>query len=214
MKPESICFAVLFLCCVLAGSHGGMALAGDRVRHGPTAAERAAFAHFVGAEFAGARTVGAGLEMRGEVGKRGARVAGGLIELPAVRRSAMLCKAARLELEGGAAWRVTQRYDVAWLNPAGCAARGGKVRLGAGVPDGDAVKLLGQYGQLLARARLLVAGDSRCAQERSSRFFLVGIDEASGMARLSFASDRPVRLSVYAKPNGIDYDVWKIDCRR
>lgn len=214
MKPEPIRFAVLFLCCVLAGSHGRTALAGENGRHGPTAAERTAFAHFVKTEFAGARTVGAGLEMRGEGGKRGARVAVGVIELPAVRRSAMLCKAARLELEGGAAWRVTQRYDVAWLNPAGCAARGGKVRLGAGVPDGDAAKLLAQHGQLLARARLLVAGDSRCAQERSSRFFLAGIDDAGGMARLSYTSDRPVRLSVYGKPNGIDYDVWKIDCRR
>lgn len=149
-----------------------------------------------------------------EAGGRLPTPAAALIELPAVRHGGMLCKATRLELEGGDARLVAARYDVAWLNPAGCGARGGKVRLGAGVRDAEAAKLLAQYGQLLARARLLVAGDSRCAQERSSRFFLVAIDHAEGMARLSYTSDRPVRLSVYAKASGLDYDVWKIDCSR
>lgn len=193
MSSHRTRLAYLFLCCVLAGGADARA---------PAAAKRAALEHYLNAEFPGAKPVGGVLQ------------AAGLVELPAVRRGGMLCRATRLELEDSDGWRVAASYDVAWLNPAGCGARGGKVRLGVGVQDAGAATLLAKYGQLLARARLLVAGDSRCAQERSSRFFLVAIDQEDGMARLAFTSDRPVRLSVYVKPSGTDYDVWKIDCRR
>ena len=61
----------------------------------------------------------------------------GPIELAAVRHGGMLCKATRLELDGRDARLVAARYDVAWLNPAGCGARGGKVRLGAAAKTSD-----------------------------------------------------------------------------
>ncbi len=111
----------------------------------------------------------------------------------------------------------TRQY--VWLNPAaGCAQAGAPVELKVRMPDTEVVSVLAQQENLLASARLLMAGNSACASQRSYRFALAAIDVgASGsgveeMVALTYASDRATRATVWARRGGAEYSPWNVSC--
>jgi hypothetical protein len=204
--------SLALLACVVCVSSAAT-MAAPLEQRAATAEETAALAAYVRTQFP--RAPIPALHAVREQGARRWTLVSGPVDLPGVRGIGMLCKSARIELANDGAWRVQQRAPVAWLNAANCAKRGGKVIVGEGVTDKDVVVLLGQYGQILTRARLLVAGHSRCAAERSSRYYLQALRKGpKNFVTLDFSSDRPVRLSIHARPNGTDFDAWEISCEK
>lgn len=106
-----------------------------------------------------------------------------------------------------------------WLNPAaGCAVLGQPVELVQRMPDTELAGVLGQQAQILASARLLMAGNTACARQRSHPFVLNAVDVgASGsgaeeMLALLYRSDRAGKLTVWARRTGAEYSAWNVSC--
>lgn len=142
------------------------------------------------------------------------------LDLPPQRGLRNLCRITSPTFAFDGQWRETGRAQRVWLNRASCAARGAQVRLDVPVPDSEVILALERHQPLLARARLIMAGNSQCAFERSSRFYLTSIGLGTtrsgneNMLALGFTSDRHVALSLLARRSGADFDAWEVACTR
>lgn len=178
----------------------------------PTLAELSSFGKFFHHAYPDAPMVPALSAARGK-GERRWTVKSAEFDVAPARKNGVLCTSdvVRFRLDGE--WRESPPVQQSWLDGPGCAAQGGRVRRAAGVTDGDVIRILQRQQAVLARARLLMAGDSYCAKERSSRFALAAIlSQAGNKVVLEFHSDRPVVLTVDARLAGADYDVWTVRC--
>ncbi|MGV7209848.1 hypothetical protein ACLB1G_18565 [Oxalobacteraceae bacterium A2-2] len=107
-----------------------------------------------------------------------------------------------------------------WMAPGAtpCSAPAEAVWLGQGIPPEDVLSLLQQHGELLARARLLFAGNTSCARVRSLNFTLASLataPPASGamvMYAMEFQSDRGSRARVYVRKARAQFTAWNVDC--
>ena len=106
-----------------------------------------------------------------------------------------------------------------WLNPAaGCALAGTPVELKVRMPDTELVAILAQQNALLASSRLLLAGNSGCATQRSYKFSLAAVDVgaigagAEEMVALTYQSDRATRATVWVRRSGAEYTAWNVHC--
>ncbi|MDQ1920997.1 hypothetical protein [Massilia pseudoviolaceinigra] len=107
-----------------------------------------------------------------------------------------------------------------WLERAsGCAVPARPVELLQRMPDTELVGVLAQQGKLLDKARLLLAGNTGCARQRSAPFELHAIDVGTTgegseeMVALVYRSARDGDATIWARRTGADYDAWNASCR-
>jgi len=151
------------------------------------------------------------------------------VDLAPTRGLGALCRMRRLHFRYDRSARKDQRWSdsapaeqFAWINPsAGCPlppAPSLPARLLQHVPDADIITLLGQSAALLARARLLFAGSTSCAELRSYNFTLLSLDigaAAAGQEELPgllFQSDHQRTAYVWVKRRGDELTAWNVSC--
>jgi hypothetical protein len=99
-----------------------------------------------------------------------------------------------------------------------CSAAQYTTRLDPAVRPDDAKALLWQHRELLARARLLFAGNSSCARQRALTFRLAAIEPAPpangapSMVGMVFESDRDTRVRVGVRKSRGEYVAWSVNC--
>ena len=141
-----------------------------------------------------------------------------LVDAPARRALRTLCRMERTAFIREKQWQSAQTRQFAWSTAASCAEPAHPVALGQRMPDTDILALIEQQGALLARARLLFAGNTACAVQRAYNYRLVAIDVSvfiSGseeMATLTYRSDRGPTARVWARRTGLAYDPWNVSC--
>jgi hypothetical protein len=148
------------------------------------------------------------------------------VETAAYRGEAGLCKMNRMHFRHDASLPEPRRWgengegeQLVWLGRAGaCTKPAQPVRLIQRMLDPDAFLLLSQQATLLARARLLFAGNTSCAPSRAYNFQLTGLDVsspvlgASPMYALVFQSDRATTARVWVRKSGQDLTAWTVAC--
>jgi hypothetical protein len=199
--------------CVLMAAGSASADTGPSIQERkPTAAELSSFARFFHRAHPDSPTPPP-LSAWRSLGERRWRVASAPFQLTPPRAAGPLCSSDAVQFTLDAQWRESPPYQQVWLGAPNCAAEHGRVRRAPALADPDVIRLLQRQQAVLARARLLMAGNSYCAKERSSRFFLAAILSQSGSkVTLEYRSDRPVVLTVGARLSGADYDVWDVHC--
>lgn len=145
------------------------------------------------------------------------------VSLAPKRGLKLLCRMRRIDFGYAAEkneWSAAPARQFVWLDKAaGCALPARPVELLQRMPDTELVGLLAQQGRLLERARLLLAGNTACAGQRSYRFDLHAIDVgASGegseeMVALLYRSERNTTATIWARRTGAEYDAWNASCR-
>jgi hypothetical protein len=129
-----------------------------------------------------------------------------------------LCRMEREVFTHDGQWHAGARRQYAWQGAAGCAAPADPVALGQRMPDTDILALMENSAALLARARLLFAGNTACAPQRAYNYRLAGIDVgvfingSEEMATLLYRSDRGPTARVWARRTGLTYDPWNVSC--
>jgi hypothetical protein len=99
-----------------------------------------------------------------------------------------------------------------------CTAARYTVRMDPAVPADDVTALFRQHRELLSRARLLFAGNSSCARQRSLIFRLSAIEPAPPangapvMIGMVFDSDRDTRVRVAVRKSRGEYAAWNVSC--
>lgn len=142
------------------------------------------------------------------------------VETPPRRGLRTLCRMSGAEAERGARRNGEGRArHFVWLDAARCSAPARAVELLQQMPDSDVVGLLENQGRLLASARLLFAGNTSCARQRSFNYSLSQIDmgavgsSSEVMAALVYKSDRNTMAKVWVKRSGLEYTAWNVSCQ-
>ncbi|NHZ93481.1 hypothetical protein F2P45_31430 [Massilia sp. CCM 8733] len=136
----------------------------------------------------------------------------------------LLCRMQRIEFTYAAAsgqWSAAGNIrQFVWLDRAsGCAIPARPVELLQRMPDTELTGVLAQQAKLLDKARLLLAGNSGCARDRSLPFELHAIDvgaigsSSEEMVALTYRSGRDAGATIWARRSGADYDAWNAACR-
>ncbi len=130
-----------------------------------------------------------------------------------------LCRMTRTRFVFDKAWSVVpQRTDFAWLQKGACSPSASAATLLVRMPDTELISVLEQHPKVLTRARLLMAGNSACASQRSLNFALASIGvgttgkEAEEMVELGYVSDRRTALKIWIRRSGAEYDAWNVAC--
>lgn len=191
---------------------------------GANAQEIGSFARFYAQTFPDAQAVQPVFSVTRPRGNRQWRVAASVDAAP-LRATAPLCRMGRSHFAYDPTvpkdrWsRDGQDTDLVWLGrEAGCVAPPQPVRLTQPIPDADVIRLLQQQTALLARARLLWAGNTECSALRSLPFTLGSIEPepaASGKAAMTglvFQSDRGSAATVWIKKTGRELTAWRANC--
>jgi hypothetical protein len=131
-----------------------------------------------------------------------------------------LCRMTRTRFALDQQWSVLpQKSDFVWLQQGACTPSASAATLLVRMPDTELILILDQHRKALARARLLMAGNSACAGARSYKYALVSVgvgsrgSEAEEMVELGFASDHRTLASVWIRRSGAEYDAWNVACR-
>ncbi|WP_432379286.1 hypothetical protein [Duganella sp. P38] len=99
-----------------------------------------------------------------------------------------------------------------------CTAARYTTRMDPAVHPDDVTALIWQHRTLLARARLLFAGNSSCARQRSLTFRLAAIEPAApangapAMVGMVFESDRDTLVRVAVRKSRGEYAAWNVNC--
>ncbi|MBV7535383.1 hypothetical protein KW842_06365 [Duganella sp. sic0402] len=99
-----------------------------------------------------------------------------------------------------------------------CSAIQYTTRMDPQVNPEDVKALIWQHRTLLARARLLFAGNSSCARQRSLTFRLAAIEPAppsngaASMVGMVFESDRDTLVRVAVRKSRGEYTAWNVSC--
>ena len=130
-----------------------------------------------------------------------------------------LCRMTRTRFSFDKQWSVMpQRTEFVWLQKGACSAPARAPVLLGRMPDTELISVLEQPPTVLARARLLMAGNSACARARSFNFALASIGvgtsgkEAEEMVALGYASDRSSAVTIWIRRSGAEYDAWNVAC--
>lgn len=136
----------------------------------------------------------------------------------------LLCRMQRVDFNYAAAsgqWSAADKVrQFVWLDRAsGCAIPAAPVELLQRMPDTELTGVLAQQARLLEKARLLLAGNTACARDRSLPYYLHAIDvgatgsSSEEMVALTYRSGRDAHATIWARRSGADYDAWNADCR-
>ena len=99
-----------------------------------------------------------------------------------------------------------------------CQTANHSVRLVDAMPSPDVIGLLKQQATLLEHARLLFAGNTRCARQRAYPFTLDAMalapaeKGAEAMYLLSYTSDRNTSARITIRKSRNAFDAWNVDC--
>ncbi|MYM36334.1 hypothetical protein GTP38_18540 [Duganella sp. FT94W] len=99
-----------------------------------------------------------------------------------------------------------------------CTAARYTTRMDPAVHPDDVKALIWQHRELLARARLLFAGNSSCARQRALTFRLAAIEPAPPangapvMVGMVFESDRDTVVRVAVRKHRGEYTAWNVSC--
>jgi hypothetical protein len=82
------------------------------------------------------------------------------------------------------------------------------------LPEIDILKLIQAEGELLQRARLLMAGNTSCAPTRARSFHLTALGRAKdGLFQLVYRSDIDSELVLAVRPSRAELTAWNVACR-
>ncbi|MDO8439141.1 MAG: hypothetical protein Q7S67_02745, partial [Telluria sp.] len=130
-----------------------------------------------------------------------------------------LCRMTRTSFSFDKVWSVLpQRTEFVWLQKGACRPSASAATLQNRMPDTELVSVLEQHPKVLARARLLMAGNSACASARSFNFGLASIGvgtsgkETEEMVELGYVSDRRTTARIWIRRSGAEYDAWNVAC--
>lgn len=184
----------------------------------PQEAERASFDAYYRAHFPGARVPQPVFTIERDRATQPWRIYAQADAKPR-RAPRGLCRMERMRFVYGAEWAMEQPTRLAWLDKTACTAPPPPhVLVLERMPDTDVSALLEHAVSVLARARLLFAGNTSCAAHRALRYRLhaidVGAPVAGGeeMAELIFRSDRRTSATVWVRRSGLAYDPWNVSC--
>jgi hypothetical protein len=142
--------------------------------------------------------------------------AGATHDAPPLRLVLPLCRVQRTHY--------TQQADDSWLVHASAhvwvhhtthcgVPPAGMVELRAPLAEIDILKLLQAQGELLQRARLLMAGNTRCAPTRARAFALRTLGRgADGLFLLGFESDIGSRVDITVRQSRAELTAWNVNC--
>ncbi|OYO26557.1 hypothetical protein [Janthinobacterium sp. PC23-8] len=191
-----------------------------------TADERKSFEDFYSLAYPGNKPARTLFEVRRDASGRGWTVSA-TTEAPPHRGQGALCRTHRTSfvLKGAgkqARWEQSALAYYAWLDRGACRPVAEPVRLLQRVPDAELEGVLLYQKPLLARARLLMAGNTECAPLRALNFTLAAVDvgasrpQAQEQYALVFRSDRRSDRNSYARvwlrQSGRQYDAWTVTC--
>lgn len=202
-----------FLACNLSAS------AAERAA---TAGERKSFDDFYAQAHPKDKPARTLFEVRRDDGKRDWTVSASTEAAPH-RGQGALCRTHRTNfvLKGAgkqARWEEAGVDYYAWLDRGPCRPVAEPVRLLQRVPDAELEGVLLYQKPLLARARLLMAGNTECAPLRALNFSLAAVDvgasrpQAQEQYALVFRSDRRSYARVWLRKSGQQYDAWTVTC--
>jgi hypothetical protein len=179
----------------------------------PTLAEQKSFAQFWQREMSGLSAPPLRVERRNGAPSWSVTASA---EAPPVRLVLPLCRVTRT--------RYTQQPDDSWRADASshvwihhtthCGQPpASMVELRAPLAEIDMLKLIQAQGELLQRARLLMAGNTSCAPTRARRFQLRTLGRgANGMFLLGYESDIGSRVEVTVRPSRSELTAWNVYC--
>jgi hypothetical protein len=138
-------------------------------------------------------------------------------DAPPVRLVLPLCRVTRTRyaLQPDDSWRgATSQY--VWIHHT--TSCGGPpptmVEVRAPLEEIDILRLIQAQGELLQRARLLMAGNTGCAPVRSRNFQLRAVGRgADGLYQLGYESDIGSRLDVAVRQARAELTAWNVSCR-
>ena len=188
----------------------------------PTAEEQKSFDEFYSQAHPGDKAARTLFDVRREAGSRGWTVSAAAEAAPH-RGQGALCRTHRTSymLNGTgrqARWEERGVEYYAWLDRGACRPVAEPVRLLQRVPDAELEGVLLYQKPLLARARLLMAGNTECAPLRALNFTLAGVDvgasrpKAEEQYALVFRSDRNSNARIWLRKSGKQYDAWTVTC--
>lgn len=197
-------------------AYGVSASAAERAA---TVEERQSFAQFSAGRPAAVRTL---FDVTRDASGHGWTVSA-TTEAPPHRGQGALCRTHRTSfvLKGAgkqAKWKESGQLYYAWLDRGACRPVAEPVRLLQRVPDAELEGVLLYQKPLLARARLLMAGNTECAPLRALNFSLAAVDvgasrpQAQEQYALVFRSDRNSYARVWLRRSGQQYDAWTVTC--
>ncbi|MDN2711741.1 MULTISPECIES: hypothetical protein [unclassified Janthinobacterium] len=186
------------------------------------AQQRASLLAFYAQQYPGEPATRTVFESVPVVGGRGSEVVGS-VEAPPYRGHGALCRTQRTKfvLQGSgqqARWQEAGIEYYAWLDRGTCRAVAEPVRMLQRVPDAELEGVLLYQKPLLARARLLMAGNTACAPLRALPFALAAVDVGAAAPRaeeryaLVFKSDRDSYARIWLRKSGGQYDAWNVTC--
>ena len=138
-------------------------------------------------------------------------------EAPPVRLVLPLCRVSRTRfaLQADDSWRSDTSQHVWIHHTTNCGMPpAAMVELRAPLEEIDMLKLLQAQGELLQRARLLMAGNTSCAPTRSRNFQLRAMGRSpDGMFQLGYESDIGSRVNITVRQSRAELVAWNVDCR-
>ncbi len=203
---------VVFLAAIAAQAPANAAAAGADTR-APTLAEQRSFEQFMQRSAPGTPVPPLRLE-RSRDGKKW--IASATTDAPPVRLVLPLCRVTRSRYTQQAddSWRADSSQHVWIHHTTSCGtAPATMVELRAPLAEIDMLRLIQAQGELLQRARLLMAGNTICAPTRSRSFQLRALGRsADGMFVLGYESDIGSKVDITVRPSRAELTAWNVNC--
>jgi len=140
-------------------------------------------------------------------------------DAPPVRLVLPLCRVARTRyaMQGDDSWRASISQHVWIHHTTSCGTPPeGMVELRAPLAEIDMLRLIQAQGEMLQRARLLMAGNTSCAPTRSRNFRLMSLGRgADGMYVLGYESDIGGKADITVRQTrGAELTAWNVACNK
>lgn len=204
---------VVFLAAMAAQAAATAAAPGADSR-APTLAEQRSFEQFMQRSAPGTPVPPLRLE-RAPDGKHW--IASASSDAPPVRLVLPLCRVtrARYTQQADDSWRADSSQHVWIHHTTSCGTPPATmVELRAPLAEIDMLRLIQAQGELLQRARLLMAGNTSCAPTRSRNFQLRALGRsAEGMFLLGYESDIGSQVDITVRPSRAELTAWNVNCR-
>lgn len=137
-------------------------------------------------------------------------------DAPPLRLVLPLCRVERTRYtqQANDSWRVDHSQHVWVHHTTNCGTPpAGMVELRAALPEIEVLKLLTAQGEMLQRARLLMAGNTSCAPMRARNFAMAALGRGSDqLPLLVYHSDIGGELRLSVRPARTDFVPWNVSC--
>ncbi|KQV51022.1 hypothetical protein [Duganella sp. Root336D2] len=204
---------VVFLAAMAAQAATAMAGPGPAAR-APTLAEQRSFEQFMQRSAPGTPVPPLRLERASDGSKW---IASATTDAPPVRLVLPLCRVTRTRYTQQAddSWRADSSQHVWIHHTTSCGMPPATmVELRAPLAEIDMLRLIQAQGELLQRARLLMAGNTSCAPTRSRSFQLRALGRSTdGMFLLGYESDIGSKVEITVRPSRAELTAWNVNCR-